>query len=59
MFRPPGDLGLQLSDRIERALLQSSIGELSEPTLDEVEPRRTGMGEVQVPACASGGLTRS
>src|SRR5208283_4159058 len=44
----------QLGHRGEHATAQPPFGELVEPALDEVEPRRGCRGEVQVPAGSFG-----
>ena len=51
---PGADRVLELIDRGERALLQATVGELGEPALVEIEPRRAGWRDVQVPPRALG-----
>ena len=51
---PDSNRGFELSDRRERALLQAAVSELAEPTLDEIEPRRTRRCEAQVPSSTLG-----
>lgn len=53
-FSPDANLVFEVLHRVECTLLEPRVRELTEPTLDEIEPRRTGRREVQMPASALG-----
>src|SRR5664279_2676493 len=50
VFGPQLDRFGKLYDRIGHPAAETALGDLCEPTLDEVAPRRGCRGEVQVPA---------
>jgi hypothetical protein len=47
-----------IQDRGEARVAESPSGELREPALNEVQPRRTGRREVEMPSGAFGGSPR-
>ena len=53
VFGPGLDGLFEFVDAGEHASAESTIGEFFEPALDQVEPRRAGGDEVQVPASPS------